>query len=45
VTQTACPVEVVLMRIKNNDIPKPSAANRTLSKLQGLLATAAPFWR
>lgn len=45
VTQTACPVEVILMRIKNNDIPKPSAANRTLSKLQGLLATAAPFWR
>jgi capsular polysaccharide export protein len=26
-------------------IHKPSAANRTLSKLQGLLATAAPFWR
>ena len=45
VTQTACPVEVVLMRIKNNDIPKPGAANRTLSKLQGLLATATPFWR
>lgn len=45
VTQTACPVEVILMRIKNNDIPKPSVAIRTLSKLQGLLATAAPFWR
>ena len=45
VTGLACPVEVIVDRIENNDLPKPSAGNRSLAKLQGLLASYAYLWR
>ena len=45
VTGTACPVEVVVERLVKGDVPRPGFANRTLSKLQGLLASRAYLWR
>jgi capsular polysaccharide export protein len=45
VTRAACPVEVILSRIENNEIPRPAPVNRSLSKLQGIFASATPFWR
>ncbi len=45
VTRQPCPVEVALDRLASGDIPHPGAANRMLSKLQGLLASYARFWR
>lgn len=45
VTGLPCPVEVAVRRLQNAEIPHPGVANRTLSKLQGLLATYAHLWR
>ena len=45
ITGQACPVEVILDRLAAGDIPHPSAANRLLSKLQGVFATYAGMWR
>lgn len=45
VTGLACPVEVIIDRLQSGKIPHPGAANRALSKLQGLLATYAHLWR
>jgi capsular polysaccharide export protein len=45
VTRAACPVEVILSRIENNEIPRPAPVNRSLSKLQGIFASTTPFWR
>ncbi|WP_299648225.1 capsular polysaccharide biosynthesis protein [uncultured Tateyamaria sp.] len=45
VTGTACPVEVVVERLRQGDVPRPGFANRTLSKIQGLLASRAHWWR
>ncbi|MCB4379338.1 capsular polysaccharide biosynthesis protein, partial [Synechococcus sp. MU1644] len=45
VTGTACPVEVVVDRLRNGPLPRPGFANRVLSKLQGLLASRAHLWR
>ena len=45
VTGTACPVEVAVMRLEHGTVPHPGAANRLLSKLQGLFATYAHLWR
>ncbi len=45
VTKTPCPVEVAVERLANGDIPPSGTTNRVLSKLQGLLAGFAPFWR
>ncbi|WP_299043532.1 capsular polysaccharide biosynthesis protein [uncultured Tateyamaria sp.] len=45
VTGTACPVEVVVERLASGTVPRPGFANRTLSKLQGLLASRAYLWR
>ena len=44
-TGLACPVEVVVDRLQQNDIPAPSKANRMAAKLQGLLASYAHLWR
>ncbi|MBQ4806036.1 capsular polysaccharide biosynthesis protein [Phaeobacter sp. HS012] len=40
-----CQVELVVERLAKGDIPAPGTANRTLAKLQGLLATYAHLWR
>lgn len=45
VTGLPCPVEVIVDRLENNDIPAPGAMNRTLAKLQGLFASYAFIWR
>ncbi|GGX53132.1 capsular polysaccharide biosynthesis protein [Tateyamaria omphalii] len=45
VTGTACPVEVVVERLRDGPLPRPGPANRMLSKLQGLLASRAHLWR
>ncbi len=44
-TGQPCPVEVVLDRLATGRIPHPGAANRLLSKLQGIFASQAGFWR
>jgi len=45
VTGTACPVEVVVDRLaQGREIPR-STGNKALARLQGLLASASPFWR
>ncbi len=45
VTGLACPVEVIVHRLENNDVPAPGRFNRGLAKLQGLLASYAHLWR
>ena len=45
VTGLPCPVEIVVERLESGRVPRPSRANRALSKLQGLFATQAFFWR
>ncbi|RVT84525.1 capsular polysaccharide biosynthesis protein [Rhodobacteraceae bacterium CCMM004] len=45
VTGLPCPVEVAAARLACGPLPGPGPANRLLSKLQGLLASADPFWR
>ncbi len=45
VTGMACPVEVVAERLANGEVPLPGPFNRSLSKLQGLLASRAHLWR
>uniref|UniRef100_UPI003F6D4D73 capsular polysaccharide biosynthesis protein n=1 Tax=Yoonia sp. TaxID=2212373 RepID=UPI003F6D4D73 len=45
ITRLPCPVEVVVDRLENDDIPKPGSMNRTLAKLQGLFASYAFLWR
>jgi capsular polysaccharide export protein len=44
-TGLACPVETVVERLRTGDVPKPGAANRALSKLQGVFASQAHLWR
>ena len=45
ITNMPCPVNVVMERLSTGQLPRPSAANRLLSKLQGLLASRAHLWR
>lgn len=45
VTGLPCPVEVIVDRLENNDIPRPGRGNRLLAKLQGVFAGLAPLWR
>lgn len=40
-----CPVELAVERLSSGDIRRPGAANRLLSKLQGVFATYAHLWR
>lgn len=44
-TGLACPVEVAIKRLAEGGIPRSSAANRLLSKLQGVLASKSHLWR
>jgi capsular polysaccharide export protein len=44
-TGRPCPVEVAVDRLAHGPLPKPSPANRALSKLQGLFASQAWLWR
>jgi capsular polysaccharide export protein len=45
ITGLACPVEVIVDRLENGDVPAPGPMNRSLAKLQGLLASFAFVWR
>lgn len=45
VTSQICPVEVVAERLATGQIPTRGAGNRLLSKLQGLFASQAHYWR
>ena len=45
ITGLPCPVEVIVERLASGDIPTPGPFNRTISKLQGLFASASPWWR
>ena len=45
ITDAPCPVEVVAERLETGKIPARGAVNRSLSKLQGLLASQAHLWR
>ena len=45
VTRLPCPVEVVLDRLNESASARHSPINRALSKLQGLCASRAVFWR
>ncbi|MEM7598367.1 MAG: capsular polysaccharide biosynthesis protein [Pseudomonadota bacterium] len=40
-----CPVETVVDRLVTGTVPRPGPGNRMLSKLQGLFASYASFWR
>ena len=44
-TQQPCPAEVVLERLASGKVLQPKPFNRILSKLQGLFASKAHFWR
>ena len=45
VTNTPCPVEVVVDRLASGEIPNPGALNRTIAKVQGVFASYAWIWR
>ncbi|AGI67160.1 capsule polysaccharide export protein KpsC [Octadecabacter antarcticus 307] len=40
-----CPVEVVIERLLQGTVPRPSRANRLLAKVQGVFASYAHLWR
>ncbi|WP_343115942.1 capsular polysaccharide biosynthesis protein [Ostreiculturibacter nitratireducens] len=40
-----CPPEVIVERLERNEIPRPGPFNRSLSKLQGVLASYSGLWR
>ena len=44
-TGLPCPVEVIIERLQTGPLPRPGPFNRSLSKLQGLLASRAHLWR
>jgi len=45
VTGQPCPVEVAVERLAQGKVGHPGLANRSLSKLQGILSTYAHLWR
>jgi capsular polysaccharide export protein len=45
VSNRPCPPEVVVDRLIAGDIPRPGPFNRSVAKLQGLLASYAWLWR
>jgi len=45
VTGRPAPPEVIVERLASGALPRPSPANRSLSKLQGLFASYAWIWR
>ncbi|MEP2640566.1 capsular polysaccharide biosynthesis protein [Roseobacter sp.] len=44
-TGGACPVEVAVRRLVTGELPRRSAGNRVLAKLQGMVAGHAHLWR
>ncbi len=44
-TRRPCPPEGIIHRLSTSTLPAPSRANRTLAKMQGLLAGYAHLWR
>ncbi|MCX8225042.1 MAG: capsular polysaccharide biosynthesis protein [Sulfitobacter sp.] len=44
-SSSACPVEVVVERLRDGGVPHPGMANRLLAKLQGAFASQAHLWR
>ncbi|CUH77841.1 capsular polysaccharide biosynthesis protein [Tropicibacter naphthalenivorans] len=44
-TGLACPIEVVIERLRSGRLPRPGPFNRSLAKLQGLFASQAHLWR
>jgi capsular polysaccharide export protein len=45
VTDLPCPPEVIVDRLETGHVLRRGPANRLLSKLQGLMASRATFWR
>jgi len=45
VTGLAAPIDVVLDRLEQGTVPRPSRANRLLAKAQGAFASYAHLWR
>lgn len=45
VTGQICPVEVAVTRLQSGQVARGGAVNRSLSKLQGLFASYAHWWR
>lgn len=45
VTRRPAPVERIVERLADGDLPSPSTANRLLAKAQGLFASYAHLWR
>lgn len=45
VTDLPCPVEIVVDRLQNGSVPRPSRVNRMLAKVQGAFASYAHLWR
>ena len=45
ITKEAAPVEIIVERLANGPLPKPSRANRFVAKLQGYFASYAHLWR
>ncbi|RYH02347.1 capsular polysaccharide biosynthesis protein [Salipiger sp. IMCC34102] len=45
VSGLACPVEVVVERLRDGPLPRPGWGNRALAKLQGRFASHAWLWR
>lgn len=45
ISRRLCPPEVAVERLASGPLPRPGAANRLLSKLQGIFASAAWLWR
>ncbi|MFV0514127.1 MAG: capsular polysaccharide biosynthesis protein [Jhaorihella sp.] len=45
VTGLPCPAEVIVARLASGTVPRPGPLNRTLSRLQGLMASQAHLWR
>ncbi len=44
-TNQPCPVEIAVERLIRGRVPHPGLANRSLSKVQGLLSSYAHLWR
>ena len=45
VTKSITTVEGILYRLETDGLPRPAPFYRVLSKVQGVFASADPFWR
>ncbi|MFW2543292.1 capsular polysaccharide biosynthesis protein [Primorskyibacter sp. 2E107] len=44
-TGLPCPVEIIVDRLEQDDLPRRGPFNRSMSKLQGIFASQAHLWR